>query len=58
MFQAALGGAVLFNPEREADPVAVASVWPCSFLPYSIIGPFAGALLTGGTAGGCSGRRT
>src|SRR5687767_5078252 len=25
MFQAALGGAVLFNPERQADPLAVAA---------------------------------
>jgi MFS family permease len=45
MFQAALGGAVLFNPEREADPVAVAVGLAVLFLPYSIIGPFAGALL-------------
>ena len=45
MFQAALGGAVLFNPEREADPVAVALGLAVLLLPYSIIGPFAGALL-------------
>jgi MFS family permease len=45
MFQAALGGAVLFNPEREADPIAVAIGLAVLFLPYSIIGPFAGALL-------------
>jgi len=45
MFQAALGGAVLFNPERQADPIAVAIGVAVLFLPYSIIGPFAGALL-------------
>jgi MFS family permease len=45
MFQAALGGAVLFNPERQADPVAVAAGLAVLLLPYSVIGPFAGALL-------------
>jgi len=45
MFQAALGGAVLFNPERQADPVAVAAGLAVLLLPYSLIGPFAGALL-------------
>jgi len=44
-FQAALGGAVLFNPERQADPLAVAAGLAVMLLPYSIIGPFAGALL-------------
>jgi MFS family permease len=45
MFQAALGGAVLFNPERQADPLAVAAGVAVLLLPYSLIGPFAGALL-------------
>jgi len=45
MFQAALGGAVLFNPEREADPMAVALGLAVLLLPYSLVGPFAGALL-------------
>ena len=45
MFQAALGGAVLFNPEREADPLAVAAGLAVVLLPYSVLGPFAGALL-------------
>jgi hypothetical protein len=45
MFQAALGGAVLFNPERQADPLAVAAGLAVLLLPYSVIGPFAGALL-------------
>jgi MFS family permease len=45
MFQAALGGAVLFNPERAADPLAVAAGLAVLLLPYSLVGPFAGALL-------------
>ena len=45
VFQAALGGLVLFSPEREADPVMVALGVATVLLPYSLIGPFAGALL-------------
>ncbi|MDT7581957.1 MAG: hypothetical protein QOK35_3221 [Pseudonocardiales bacterium] len=45
MFQAALGGALLFNPERAADPLAVAAGLAVVLLPYSVVGPFAGALL-------------
>jgi MFS family permease len=45
VFQAALGGAVLFNPERQADPLAVAAGLAVLLLPYSLISPFAGALL-------------
>ncbi|GGM66840.1 MFS transporter [Longimycelium tulufanense] len=45
MFQAGLGGAVLFNPERQADPIAVAIGLAVLLLPYSVIGPFAGAFL-------------
>ncbi|MBW0118377.1 MFS transporter [Pseudonocardia abyssalis] len=45
LFQAALGGALLFNPERQADPLAVAAGLAVLLLPYSLIGPFAGALL-------------
>ena len=45
VFQAGLGGAVLFNPEREADPAAIAAGLAVLLLPYSVVGPFAGALL-------------
>lgn len=45
VFQAALFGAILFNPERHADPLAVAGGLAVLLLPYSLIGPFAGALL-------------
>ncbi|GAA1340178.1 MFS transporter [Saccharothrix algeriensis] len=45
LFQAGLAGAVLFNPERHADPLAVAAGFAVLLLPYSVVGPFAGALL-------------
>ena len=45
LFQAGLAGALLFNPEREADPWAIAGSFAVLFLPYSLLGPFAGALL-------------
>lgn len=45
LFQAALGGALLFNPERHTNPVDIAAGFAVLLLPYSVIGPFAGALL-------------
>nr|WP_020669100.1 MFS transporter [Amycolatopsis nigrescens] len=45
MFRAGLAGAVLFNPERAADPLTIAGGFATLLLPYSLIGPFAGALL-------------
>jgi MFS family permease len=45
LFQAGLAGAVLFNPERQTDPLAIAAGFAVLLLPYSVIGPFAGALL-------------
>ncbi|MGH3822656.1 MAG: MFS transporter, partial [Pseudonocardiaceae bacterium] len=45
VFQAGLGSAVLFNPEREATPMAIAAGLAVLLLPYSLVGPFAGALL-------------
>jgi MFS family permease len=45
LFQAGLAGALLFNPERQATPWAIAGAFAVLFLPYSLIGPFAGALL-------------
>lgn len=45
MFQAALSGAILFNPERQTDPLAIAAGFVVLLLPYSLIGPYAGALL-------------
>lgn len=45
VFQASLAGAVLFNPERQADPAQVAAGLTVLLLPYSLVGPFAGVLL-------------
>ncbi|ETB48895.1 MFS transporter [Mycobacterium avium 10-5560] len=45
LFQAALAGALLFNPDRAADPLAIARAFTVLFLPYSLLGPFAGALM-------------
>ena len=45
LFQAGLAGALLFNPEREATPWAIAGAFTVLLLPYSLLGPFAGALL-------------
>lgn len=44
-FQAALGGTIVFSPERHSDPVAIAGGFAVLLLPYSVIGPFAGAML-------------
>lgn len=45
LFQAGLAGALLFNPDRAATPWAIAGAFAVLFLPYSLLGPFAGALL-------------
>jgi len=45
LFQAGLAGALLFNPNRAADPMAIARAFTVLFLPYSLLGPFAGALM-------------
>jgi MFS family permease len=45
LFQAGLAGAILFNPDRAAEPWAIAGAFAVLFLPYSLLGPFAGALL-------------
>src|SRR6201997_2269692 len=45
LFQAALAEALLFNPDRAADPMAIARAFTVLFLPYSLLGPFAGALM-------------
>lgn len=36
---------MLFNPDRAADPMAIARAFAVLFLPYSLLGPFAGALM-------------
>ena len=45
LFQAGLAGGLLFNPERAAGPWEIAGAFAVLYLPYSLLGPFAGALL-------------
>ncbi|MET0698831.1 MAG: MFS transporter, partial [Mycobacterium sp.] len=45
LFQAGLAGGLLFSPDRAATPWAIAGAFAALFLPYSLLGPFAGALL-------------
>ncbi|OZE42093.1 MULTISPECIES: MFS transporter [unclassified Rhodococcus (in: high G+C Gram-positive bacteria)] len=45
LFQAALSGAILFNPERATNPAEIAAGFAVLLVPYSLVGPFAGALL-------------
>jgi MFS family permease len=45
LFQAGMAGALLFNPDRAADPISIARAFTVLFLPYSLLGPFAGALM-------------
>ncbi|HEY7814499.1 MAG TPA: MFS transporter [Nakamurella sp.] len=44
-FQGALAVLVLFSPERQTKPADIAAGFVVLLLPYSIVGPFAGALL-------------
>lgn len=45
VLQAALASFVLFSPERQATPIAIAASFGILLLPYSLIGPFAGVFL-------------
>jgi MFS family permease len=45
VFQAALAGTVLFNPQQAADPIDVAAGFAVLLLPYSLVSPFAGVWL-------------
>ncbi|MBY6368393.1 MFS transporter [Rhodococcoides corynebacterioides] len=45
MVQAALGGVVLFDPARAADPLTIAAGFAVLLLPYSLVGPVAGVAL-------------
>ncbi|WP_066903226.1 hypothetical protein [Millisia brevis] len=48
MFQAALGGAILFDPHRAAGPLEIAVGFAVLLLPYSVLGPFIGTTLDRG----------
>ncbi|MET9884563.1 MFS transporter [Streptomyces sp. NPDC006430] len=45
IYQVALATYVVFSPEKQTSPAAVASAMAVLLLPYSVIGPFAGVLL-------------
>jgi MFS family permease len=45
IFQGALAGTVLFNPEQRADGLAIAAGFAVLLLPYSLIGPYVGVFL-------------
>ncbi len=45
VFQAALAAYVVFSPERQPTPTAIASAFAVLLLPFSVVGPFAGVLL-------------
>ncbi|MGW1196956.1 MFS transporter [Streptomyces sp. NPDC002536] len=45
VYQVALAAHVVFSPEKQASPAAIASAMAVLLLPYSLLGPFAGVLL-------------
>ncbi|MFG2144181.1 MFS transporter [Streptomyces sp. NPDC048696] len=45
VYQVALATHVVFSPEKQASPTAIASAMAVLLLPYSVVGPFAGVLL-------------
>ncbi|MEU1122573.1 MFS transporter [Streptomyces sp. NPDC005899] len=45
VYQVALATYVIFSPEKQTTPGAIASAMAVLLLPYSLIGPFAGVLL-------------
>ncbi|GEC07585.1 MFS transporter [Streptomyces spinoverrucosus] len=45
VYQVGLATYVVFSPERQTSPAAIASAMAVLLLPYSLVGPFAGALL-------------
>lgn len=45
VFQVALASYVVFSPEKQTSPGAVASAMAVLLLPYSLLGPFTGVLL-------------
>ncbi|MGP8300496.1 MFS transporter [Streptomyces inhibens] len=45
VFQVALATVVVFSPEKQTSPEAIASAMAILLLPYSLLGPFTGVLL-------------
>ncbi|MEU0964381.1 MFS transporter [Streptomyces sp. NPDC005917] len=45
VYQVSLAAYVVFSPEKQTSPAAIASAMAVLLLPYSLVGPFAGVLL-------------
>ncbi|WP_171164697.1 MFS transporter [Streptomyces sp. I05A-00742] len=45
VYQVALAAYVVFSPEKQTSPAAIASAMAVLLLPYSLLGPFTGVLL-------------
>lgn len=45
VYQVALAAYVVFSPEKQTSPAAIASTMAVLLLPYSLLGPFTGVLL-------------
>ncbi len=45
LFQAALAGSLLFNPEKNSDALSIAAGFTVLLLPYSVVGPYVGVFL-------------
>ena len=45
LFQSALAGSLLFNPEKAPDGLRMATAFAVLLLPYSLVGPFVGVFL-------------
>jgi MFS family permease len=45
VFQVALASYVLFSPERQTSPQAIAASFAAVLLPFSVLGPFTGVLI-------------
>ncbi|MGW7254593.1 MFS transporter [Streptomyces sp. NPDC054834] len=45
VYQVALAAYVVFSPEKQTSPAAIASAMAVLLLPYSLVGPFAGVFL-------------
>jgi hypothetical protein len=44
-FQSGLGSTILFNPDKQASPIAIATGVAILLLPYSLVGPYVGVFL-------------
>ena len=45
LFSGALASTILFNPDKQSDPLAIATGFAILLLPYSVLGPYVGVFL-------------